>query len=103
MKKTGVASAATIVALNGFKMEVLASPSAVTAVTAKKRTIPPGTSGKTTKELWDKATNEVSVLVTPPTLPASPGDRWAEGEPMTYDYNTGTTSFPNGGTIYEVE
>lgn len=76
--------------------------SAVTATAVKKRTIPPGTKGKTTKEIWDKGTDTVTALVVQPNPPPAQGDRGAEGEPITYDSNTGEMGFPNGGTVYEV-
>lgn len=116
MKKTGMASAATVIALNGFKVEVLASTSTTgqTPPTPipppipppppkkrKQRKIPPGATG-TPQQLWDNGTDEVEVdPPTPPeNPPPTPGSLSIESTGPII--GTGPFTLPAGGTITQI-
>ena len=102
MKKTGSATTAAAIAIHGFRMDVLASPSRVyipprSKKQVKRRKLPAGASG-TPEELWDQGTEEDEVWIEYAPPAPSPGS--LQISPYSYDPNTGIVTVPPpGGTI----
>jgi hypothetical protein len=100
MKKTGMASAATMIALNGFKIEVLANVSGMVIppkpkVAAKQRKLQAGNSG-TPEQLWAMGTDEKIIIIDGPLM-----NQLSVAGPFTFDPDTGIFTMTGAGTITE--